>query len=158
MRVLGVDPSSSICGVALVEDGILLEIDAWHRPKNGSAPERLLAYQEWFTAWTMVRHPHIACIEFLSVERNAQTTRVISHYQAVSAVVCKKQGMLIVEARVTSARKAALGDGSLSKEKAFALIKQRFPEYDFGRIDKGGGDKSDAVVLALAATSLAESS
>jgi Holliday junction resolvasome RuvABC endonuclease subunit len=98
----------------------------------------------------------MACIEFLSVERNAQSTRVVSHYQAASVIACKLKGLVVVEARVTSARKAVLDNGALSKQEAFDEMKKRYPQIQFGRIDKGGGDRTDALVLALAGPSIAE--
>jgi Holliday junction resolvasome RuvABC endonuclease subunit len=122
----------------------------------GSASERLVDYFIWLQSWLAKTEPDVAVIEFLSVVRNANATRVISHYQAISALACKLRGLLVIEGRVTSARKAALGRGNLSKQEAFNIIKKRFPEHEFGRIDKGGGDKSDALVLALAGMRLAE--
>lgn len=98
----------------------------------------------------------MACIEFLSVERNAQTTRVVSHYQGASSIACKYQGLMVIEARVTSARKEVLGNGALAKDKVFTEIRKRYPDHDFGRFDNGGSDKTDALVLALAASALAE--
>lgn len=137
----------------------LLLTDAWRRPESGSAPERLAHYYSWLTFWLQVNGPEMASIEFLSVERNAQTTRVVSHYQAVSALACKRQGLVVVEGRVSSARKIALGKGNLAKKDAFDLVRQKFPDHDFGRWTKTGtpaGDKADAVVMALAARTLAE--
>lgn len=156
MRICGIDPSSTCSGVALVKDGEPVLIDAWDRPKNGSAPARVTEYFLWLRTWVAMNKPDMACIEFLSVERNAQTTRVVSHYQCASVLACKLKGLVVIEARVTSARKAVLGDGSLSKDKVFAEMKRRYPQLDFGRFDRGGGDRADALVLALAGPAIAE--
>lgn len=131
-------------------------VATWDRPKNGSAPQRLDDYFTWLMSWLTFNKPDLACIEFLSVERNAQTTRVVSHYQAASVIACKRKGLVVVEARATSARKAVLGNGALSKQAAFDIIKKRYPEILLGRFDKGGGDKSDALILALAGPAIAE--
>lgn len=155
LRIVGVDPSSSVCGVALVEDGRLLRTDAWKRPKRGSAPERLLDCYLWMVAWILVYRPDMAVIEFLSVERNAKTTRVVSHYQAACTLACKATGLIVIEARVSSARAAALGNGSLSKEDAFKLIREMFPDHDFGR-DDARFDRADATVLGVAGPRVAE--
>lgn len=157
MRTVGIDPSSSCSGVALLDGDALVLTDAWKRPKSGSSPERLKLYFDWLTFWLLVNKPDVAAIEFLSVERNAQTTRVVSHYQAASAIACKRQGLIVVEGRVSSARKIALGNGGLAKKDAFIAVKGLFPDHDFGHFDKGGSDKADAVVMALAASTLAES-
>ena len=156
MRIVGLDPSSTCCGIALVVDDEPTMLDAWERPKIGSAPARLTEYFVWLRTWLALNKPDMACVEFLSVERNAQTTRIIAHYQAASVIACKLKGLVVVEARVTSARKAVLGDGSLAKPKVFELMKKRYPHLEFGRFDRGGGDRADALVLALAGPAIAE--
>lgn len=156
MKIAGIDPSSSCTGVALVEDKSLLLTDAWHKPKTGSAPDRLVNYFLWIQNWLAVNEPDIVAIEFLSVVRNAEATRIISHYQAISALACKLRGILVIEARVTSARKAALGRGDMSKEESYKKIKEMYPLEEWGRINNGGADRADATVLALAALEIAE--
>lgn len=156
MKISGIDPSSSCTGVALTENKQLLLTDAWHKPKSGSVPDRLLDCFIWLQNWLAANEPDVAVIEFLSVVRNAEATRVISHYQAISALACKMRGILVIEARVTSARKAALGKGNMSKEESYKKIKAMFPFEDWGRINNGGADRSDATVLALAGLELAE--
>lgn len=156
MKIVGIDPSSTCCGIAFVIDGEPTMVDSWHRPKNGSAPARLVDYFNWLKIWLSLNKPDMACVEFLSVERNAQSTRVVSHYQAVSVLACKMKGLVVVEARVTSARKAVVDNGAMPKDKVFELMKKRYPKLEFGRFDKGGADRSDALVLALAGPSIAE--
>jgi Holliday junction resolvasome RuvABC endonuclease subunit len=156
LKIAGIDPSSSCSGVALTEDQKLLLTDAWYKPKSGSAPDRLVDYFLWLQNWLAANTPDVVVIEFLSVIRNAEATRVISHYQAISALACKLRGLLVIEARVTSARKAALGRGNLSKEESYKMIKARFPQEDWGRINNGGADRADATVLALAGLELTE--
>lgn len=156
MKIVGIDPSSSCTGVALVENKQLLLTDAWHKPKSGSAPDRLVDCFLWLQNWLSSNNPDVAVIEFLSVVRNAEATRIISHYQSICALACKLRGLLVIEARVTSARKVALGKGNLSKEDSYKMIKKMFPFEDWGNINNGGGDRGDATTLALAGLELAE--
>lgn len=159
MRVLGIDPSSAICGVALLNHkGEKPQIEhtwTWHKNKSKSSPWNLADYYEWLTH-ICAFDIDMACVEFLSVERNAQTTRKVSHYQAVSALACKQNGLMVIEARVSSARKEALGRGDLPKEAAWQAVKKLYPDWEFQRADRGGYDEADAVVLALAGPGIAE--
>jgi Holliday junction resolvasome RuvABC endonuclease subunit len=157
MRIAGLDPSSSNCGAAIAIDGHIELTNVWKKDKNASAPEGLLSYFIWLWAWLIANEPDMAVVEFLSVERNAETTRKISHYQAISVICCKLRGVMVIEARTTSARKHALGKGNLSKEDAWKEMKRLHPDHKFSRADKGGYDEMDAAVLAIAGTSLAES-
>lgn len=98
----------------------------------------------------------MACVEFLKVTRNAETTRKVSHYQAASVLACKQAGLVVIEASVSQARKDALGNGGLSKEDAFALVKKLFPDHKFKTVKRGGMDESDAIVLGIAGPGMAE--
>ena len=158
MKVAGFDPSSSCFGVALVDGRDLVRTDVWKRPARGSAPERLFECYVWLTAWLIVWKPDIVSIEFLSVERGAKTTRVISHYQAAGSLAAKSVGIPVIEGQVRQARALVLGNGGMPKEEAFAAIKVMFPKHRFGQFEQGGGDKADAVVMALAGPALAERS
>jgi Holliday junction resolvasome RuvABC endonuclease subunit len=168
MLVVGIDPSSSCSGVAYVEhswDKEPEQIDTmiWTPEKHQSAPQRLVNYFDWLrnealverTRHYLVPRAQMGCVEFLSVTRNAATTRVVSHYQAASVLALKKLGITTIEARVSSARATALGRSG-SKEEAWDAVKRLYPDHVFHRKTKGGMDETDAVVLALAGPTLAE--
>lgn len=144
----------------MVEDGQLLRTWTWSKTPSKSDAWNLYDYYEWLTK--AVVNPFggtiapMACVEFLKVTRNAEATRKVSHYQAISVLVCKQQGLVVIEAAVSSARKETLGKGNLSKEEAFSKIKKMHPEHKFLRADKGGMDESDAIVLGHAGPGLAE--
>ena len=156
MRIVGIDPSSSCCGLAILEDQQIIVTDAWFYPKIGSDSARLVDYFVWLQAWLSANPADVAVVEFLSVVRNAEATRKVAHYQAISSLVCKLKGLMVIEARVTEARKQALGRGNLSKKEAYAMIKKLYPSHEFRRADKGGYDETDAVVLARGGIALAE--
>src|SRR5215469_13753207 len=100
MLIAGIDPSSTCCGVAVVEDGCILRTGAWHKPKTRqSDSEYLVDYFTWLQGWLSEVTPDVVVIEFLSVVRNMNAVRKISHYQAVSALTCKLRGLLVIEAR-----------------------------------------------------------
>jgi Holliday junction resolvasome RuvABC endonuclease subunit len=94
---------------------------------------------------------------FSGVKGNTQVLQAISFYQAVAALCCKLNGLVVIETRATSARKAVLGNGGLSKEAVWAEF-QKTPDVAklFGRKDKGGLDRMDALVLAKAGPTVTE--
>jgi Holliday junction resolvasome RuvABC endonuclease subunit len=168
MLVLGIDPSSTKSGAALVETDTAQIVGTWvwFKDTRKGPTQNLYDYFRWLTALISSGNPEqrmlggriapMASIEYLSVERNAQTTRLVSHFQAVSALACKQAGMMVIEGRVRTARKIVLGDGSLSKDEAWEAIRQMYPEHSFRRKPQGGDDEADAVVMALAGPQLAE--
>jgi Holliday junction resolvasome RuvABC endonuclease subunit len=64
-------------------------------------------------------------------------------------------GLVVIETRATSARKAALGNGGLAKDKVWEIMRKRYPEL-FAPKTRGGLDECDALVLALAGERVAE--
>ena len=141
-------------------DGDLILTDSWRRPKDGSAPARLWKCYEDVRTWIAAQNVDIVCVEFLSVERNAQTTRIVSHYQCACTLAAKSLGLVVVEAQVRTARRVVfgVGNGGRAKKEIFEMARKRFPDHSFGRFELDGGDKVDAAVLALAAPTLAERS
>jgi hypothetical protein len=63
-------------------------------------------------------------------------------------------GLIVVESRATSARKAVLGNGGLSKDATWDIMRQRHPI--FSTKTSGGLDEMDALVLALSGERAAE--
>lgn len=159
MRVLGIDPSSTLCGIALVNDDQLIKTWIWEKTGSKSAAWNLADYYDFLLDISRNKFGPVApmaCVEFLRVDRNVQAVRKISHFQAVSVLACKHAGLMVVEAHVRTARKHALGRGDYAKDEAFKRVKKLFPDHDFRRADKGGLDESDAIVLALAGPDIAE--
>lgn len=156
MRVLGIDPSSTLCGLALVVDGDLVDTWTWKKQEGKSGPWNLYDYFTFVMRVADASRPQMAVVESLSVERNAVTARKVSHYQAASVLACKEMGIMTVEARVSSARKEALGRGNMSKDEAFQAIKKMFPKHKFKAKTSGGYDETDATVLAVAGPGIAE--
>lgn len=173
MRWIGIDPSSSLSAYALVDvnatwdvvdgdkfyESRILTHGIWKKNDKASDPENLSQYKDWLVGELTLGDGRpiadFACIEFLSITRNAQTTRKVSHYQAASVLACKEARMMVIEARVSSARATAIGKSG-SKDEAWEAIKKMFPDYQFPRKTSGGTDVTDSVVLALAGRNLAE--
>jgi len=158
MRVLGIDPSSSCVGLALVVDGELAYTRIWKpsKPKDTHA-NKLKEYEGWLKFQVKLANPDIAAVEQLNyATRRIDVVRVISYYEGVSLLVCAKRVAIVKSIMVSTARAHTLGKGNLSKEDSFKQVKRLFPKHKFRHFDQGGGDESDAAILAIAAPSVAE--
>lgn len=159
MRIAGIDPSSTYCGLAIVDTpDTIVKVTHWTRDKKRSHPQGFVDYYQWLGSQLIFAKAQMAVIEFVSYtgpKSNAQGIQAVAFYQAISALCSKVQGLVVIESRATSARKAALGDGSLSKDKAWEIMRRRYPDL-FAPKTKGGADEMDALVLALAGPRLAE--
>ncbi len=156
MKVLGIDPSSQFSGGAIVDKGKLKVVMLWFKDDRRSHPHNLYDFFNTVRQWCRDEDPDVACIEALSVTRGAQVTRMIAFYQAAAVLACKKEGVVVIEARVKTARMIVLGNGNMDKEEAYKAVKKMFPEMKFKQFKSGGADQTDANVLAVAGPDVAD--
>jgi Holliday junction resolvasome RuvABC endonuclease subunit len=139
----------------------IVSVRHWERDKNRSHPQGFKDYFDWQVLQIIKARPQLSVIEMSAfVQRpggkgNFQAVQAVSFYQAIAALACKVTGLVVIETRATSARKAALGDGSLSKDKVWELMRKRYPDL-FAPKTRGGLDECDALVLALAGERVVE--
>ena len=76
MRVMGVDPGLTRCGLSVIESGrgrqiIALDVDVVRTPADEPLPRRLLAISEAVEHWLDTHHPDVLAIErvFCPTER-----------------------------------------------------------------------------------------
>jgi Holliday junction resolvasome RuvABC endonuclease subunit len=162
MRVLGIDPSSTFCGNATIDTpDSIIGVEVWERDKGRSHPQGFKDYYDWQILRIMKYHPQMAVVEMGSYSMgrggkgNFQAVQAVSFYQSVACLACKNMGLVVIETRATSARKAALGNGGLAKDKVWEIMRKRYPEL-FAPKTRGGLDECDALVLALAGERVAE--
>jgi Holliday junction resolvasome RuvABC endonuclease subunit len=166
MRIIGIDPSSTYTGTAILDTPReVVDVDHWTRDKTKSHPDGFKSFFFYLALKIQKFEPHMAVIEMGAFRTagpggkgNTQALQAVSFYQAISALCCKLNGVVVIETRATSARKATLGNGALSKESVWEHFQKNEPELVklFGRKDKGGLDRMDAYVLAVAGPTVAE--
>lgn len=158
MKILGVDPSSTLGGLAIVEDGEPVCVDHWKKDKRGSHPDNLLGWFRYVDGFIGIWQPQMAAIEMHSysgVKSNDISAHAVGYYQGVAALVCKLRGLVVLEIRASTSRSIVLGNGSLSKDAAWEIMRKRYPEL-FSAKTGGGLDEMDAVTCAQAAPTAAE--
>lgn len=167
MHVLGIDPSSSCTGLAVVDvDSEELVAHAYWQPskrvkklaakqKDGSPKNdipRLAAYYSWLNSW-MKFHKGLfdeVAVEDLGVTRGAGVARVLAHFQAASCLASHRNGLPVSQTKAGVARNILFGCPiTVSKERAHALLHEHYDSVDF----PGGPaalDIADAFVLGAA--------
>lgn len=157
MRVLGLDPSSSKSGWCLVLDGVPEKLGVWKPPPRlKSQPDKLVAWGKFVRSLLVFTRPDMVVIEECAPHRNPQTFRALVRFENVATYETKLAGRIVLLHRVSEARAIVVEKGNAKKEDVFYEMKRRYPDFEWCAIDKGGDDQSDALVMALAAPSLAE--
>lgn len=162
MRIIGIDPSSTFCGIAVIDTpDEILQVEHWARDNKKSHPDGFASYFKWLGIRLYKYKPHMAVIEMGAWRMggggkgNVQALQAVSFYQSVSALCCKMNGLVVIESRASSARKATLGNGALSKEQVWEIMRRNHPDL-FSPKTRGGLDECDALVLAKAGPTVAE--
>ena len=78
MRVMGVDPGLTRCGLSVVENRggrriIALDVDVVRTPAYDALPRRLLTISEHVEHWLDTHHPDVIAIERVFANQNANT-------------------------------------------------------------------------------------
>lgn len=131
---------------------------AWkHDNKKDSEAVKLESFYNWLRWRLTIIRPDIVAVEQVAGFHNRQVIQVLSRFEGVALLAAKQYGALVLNPMVGSARNAALGiSANSSKDVAFATIKQMYPDFKFGAVNRGGPDKGDAMTHALAAPQLLE--
>ncbi|MDT5235796.1 MAG: crossover junction endodeoxyribonuclease RuvC, partial [Mycobacterium sp.] len=78
MRVMGVDPGLTRCGLSVVEGGqgrkvIALDVEVVRTPSDESLPRRLLIISDTVDHWMDTHHPDVVAIERVFAQQNVST-------------------------------------------------------------------------------------
>jgi Holliday junction resolvasome RuvABC endonuclease subunit len=164
MRSAGVDiAKAGYSALGLAVDGEPVKVMAWKYPNpKDSEPDKLDHFYDWLTFRFAIIRPDIVAVEQVAGFHNRQVIQVLSRFEGVALLAAKRYGkrhggVVVLNPMVGSARNAALGiPANSKKELAFATIKQMYPDFKFGAVNRGGPDKGDAMTHALAAPQLLE--
>lgn len=155
MRYAGIDPSSSKCGIAVIElsgDAVdIVDLQTWdvrgHKGKwrQDEIPEKLKAFTKNLAVYLMAQRVGNAAVELLSVQHNMDTVRKIAYFEGAALLACSEAGIPVESMRTTQARKRVFGKGNAKKEEVRALLEKRFSRHL-------SPDEADALTLAIAAS------
>lgn len=149
MRTLGIDPSSSVTGIALVEDFQLRSVHLW-MAKGKDVASNLLRFKSQIESSHWSSHIDSICVEKVSVTINMNAVRRIAYMEAIALLIAEEMGCSSAHINPTHARKVVFGKGNIKKDEVYEHIVDAYPTIRFLPFKNGGSDQTDAVVLALA--------
>jgi Holliday junction resolvasome RuvABC endonuclease subunit len=146
--VLGIDPSSTCCGFAVVKDGEVVEYGHHASNKKNDLGRRIWDFGQFLARVKSKRKFSLVAVEEDSVNRNMNTIRKLAYFESAALSKAGSWGVPTLLLKPNSARKLAFGpgNGNLSKDQVFSILSDRGFEFD----DKYGKDESDAITIALA--------
>src|ERR1700746_1690306 len=150
MRVMGVDPGLTRCGLSVIESGrgrqiIALDVDVVRTPADEPLPKRLLAISDAVEHWLDTHHPDVIAIERVFSQQNVSTVMGTAQAGGVIALAAARRGIDVhfhtpseVKAAVTGSARAGKAQVTAMVTKILALQAKPTP-----------ADAADALALAI---------
>jgi crossover junction endodeoxyribonuclease RuvC len=150
MRVLGVDPGLTRCGLGVVDGSAGRQVravayDVARTPATDDIAARLLALEQVFVRWIDDHKPDVVAVERVFAQHNVRTVMGTAQSAAV-AITCAARAGLPVALHTPSEVKAAVtGNGRADKAQVGAMVTRLL------NLDRAPtpADTADALALAI---------
>jgi crossover junction endodeoxyribonuclease RuvC len=150
VRVLGVDPGLTRCGVAVVDGGTgrkvtCVAVDTVRTPVEAELAERLLAVSDFVEGWLDLHKPDVVAVERVFSQYNVQTAMGTAQAGGVVAVAAARRGLKVEFHTPSEVKAAVTGSGRADKSQVTAMVMRLLKLTE----RPGTADAADALALAI---------
>ncbi|WP_030907256.1 crossover junction endodeoxyribonuclease RuvC [Streptomyces sp. NRRL F-5126] len=127
MRVLGVDPGLTRCGVGVVE-GVagrplaMLGVGVVRTPADGELGQRLVAVERGIEAWLDEYEPERVAVERVFSQHNVRTVMGTAQASAVAVLCASRRGIPVALHTPSEVKAAVTGSGRADKAQVGAMV------------------------------------
>jgi crossover junction endodeoxyribonuclease RuvC len=150
VRVLGVDPGLTRCGVGVVDGGpgrqpVLVEVAVVRTPAGADLAERLLTVAGQVEAMMDRHRPQTVAVERVFSQQNVRTVMGTAQVSGVVALAAARRGIPVAWHTPSEVKAAVSGNGRADKAQVTAMITRllRLPAAP------KPADAADALALAV---------
>lgn len=127
MRVMGVDPGLTRCGLSVVESGrgrtvVALDVDVVRTPSDAPLAERLLSISDAVEHWLATHQPDVVAIERVFSQLNVTTVMGTAQAGGVVALAAAKRGIGVHFHTPSEVKAAVTGNGAANKAQVTAMV------------------------------------
>jgi len=150
MRVLGVDPGLTRCGMGVI-DGVagkppvLAAADVIRTPAGADIAARLLALEVEIDRWLAEYRPDAVAVERVFSQHNVRTVMGTAQAGAVAIVCAARRGLPVALHTPSEVKAAVTGSGRADKAQVTAMVMRLLRMDDPPR----PADTADALALAI---------
>ena len=150
MRVLGVDPGLTRCGLGVI-DGVpgraptLVAADVLRTPAGDDIAARLLALEAGIEEWLTAHQPDAMAVERVFSQHNVRTVMGTAQAGAVAVVCAARRGLPVALHTPSEVKAAVTGSGRADKDQVTAMV-MRLLRMD---APPRPADTADALALAI---------
>lgn len=127
MRVLGVDPGLTRCGIGVVDGGrgsavTLVAVDVIRTPPDADLALRLLALESAFDSWIALHHPDAVAVERVFSQHNVRTVMGTAQAGAVALLCAARAGLPVALHTPSEVKAAVTGSGRADKAQVTTMV------------------------------------
>ncbi|MFE9425404.1 crossover junction endodeoxyribonuclease RuvC [Kitasatospora sp. NPDC006697] len=150
MRVLGVDPGLTRCGVGVVEGTPgrqlrMLGVGVVRTPVDAEVPLRLLAVEEGLERWLDEHRPELVAIERVFAQHNVSTVMGTAQASAVAMLCASRRGIPVALHTPSEVKAAVTGSGRADKAQVTTMVTRLLRLAEPPK----PADAADALALAI---------
>jgi crossover junction endodeoxyribonuclease RuvC len=150
VRVLGVDPGLTRCGLGVV-DGVpgrpprLVAVGVIRTAADHDIAARLLAIEEEIECWLTEHRPDTVAVERVFSQQNVKTVMGTAQAGAVAIVCAARRGLPVAMHTPSEVKAAVTGNGRADKDQVTTMVMRLLRMPDRPR----PADAADALALAI---------
>jgi crossover junction endodeoxyribonuclease RuvC len=150
MRVLGVDPGLTRCGLGVIDGApgrapTLVAADVLRTPAGDDIAARLLALEAGIEEWLTAHQPDAMAVERVFSQHNVRTVMGTAQAGAVAIVCAARRGLPVALHTPSEVKAAVTGSGRAGKDQVTVMVMRLL------RLDAPPrpADTADALALAI---------
>ena len=150
MRVLGIDPGLTRCGLGIV-DGLpgrqptLIAVDVVRTPADLDVAHRLVAIERAVEEWLVSYRPTAVAIERVFAQHNVQTVMGTAQAAGVAMLAAARRGITVALHTPSEVKASITGSGRAPKDQVGAMVQRILRAESVPRPP----DAADALALAI---------
>jgi crossover junction endodeoxyribonuclease RuvC len=150
VRVLGVDPGLTRCGLGVVEGApgrrlALVAVGVARTPAADDIGPRLVALERALEEWIELHRPDVVAVERVFSQHNVRTVMGTAQASAVAIVVAARRGLPVVLHTPSEVKAAVSGNGRADKAQVAAMVTRLLGLAEAPK----PADAADALALAI---------
>ena len=150
MRVLGVDPGLTLCGVGIVEGAIgspltLVEVGVIVTGTELALEHRLLELDRELSQWVNLWQPDVIAVERVFSQHNVRTVMGTGQAAGIALLIAAKSGIPVMMHTPSEVKAAVTGNGRANKLQVATMVQKVLKLESIPK----PVDATDALALAI---------
>jgi crossover junction endodeoxyribonuclease RuvC len=149
VRVLGVDPGLTRCGLGVVEGrpgrATLLAVGVLRTPADAELGARLVALEQGIEAWLDLHRPDAVAVERVFAQHNVRTVMGTAQAGAVAITCAARRGIPVTLHTPSEVKAAVTGSGRADKAQVGLMVTRILRLAEAPK----PADAADALALAI---------